>query len=331
MLYDENPAISEYIEQINGVHLKEQLKNRNKKLFPVVIRSTFDGKIKDIDSFNLVVEKRIKQELSQINPTIAVKSDFDQAIIYLENNAALNIDTIISENSELRNHNISKKEDIIKKLKSENVDFFLVLEKTLLKYSVQLSNQNISEWLKDVVTEIKNKNIADGLLILWDEFPDIIERVQGSLGHIQSIAEITFEHDVYLYLCGPQIYEARATEEQQKKTDDRFYIMPFGMEAITTYHIMSATIKKTDEIKYNKLSSSTMDSFSELINYLTDNNLQARKDIQNVFPLHPYSSFLCSAIADQIGSSSRSVFEFLYDKDKGFLNFLNNETAGQTH
>jgi len=327
LLCDENDAISEYIEHINNADLKEKLKNRNKKLFPVVIRSTFDGKIKDIDSFNLVVEKRVKEELTKINATIAIKSDFDRAITYLENNAALNIDTIISENSELRNRNINNKEDIIKKLKSEDIDFFLVLEKILSKYSVQLSNQNISEWLKDAVTEIKSKNIANGLLILWDEFPDIIERVQGSLGHIQSIAEITFEHDVYLYLCGPQIYEARATEEQQKKTDDRFFIMPFGMEAITTYRIMSATIKKTDEPKYNELSNLKMNSFADLINYLTDNNLQAKKDIQNLFPLHPYSAFLCSAIADQIGSSSRSVFEFLYDKDKGFLKFLNDETA----
>jgi hypothetical protein len=327
LLCDENVAISDYIEHISGTNLKQQLKNRNKKLFPVVIRSTFDGKIKDIDSFNLVVEKRIKEDLSKVNPQIAVKSDFDHAITYLENNVALNIDTIIAENSELRNRNIRCKDDIIKKLKAEDVDFFLVLERTLSKYSVQLSNQNISEWLKDVVDEIKSKKIADGLLILWDEFPDIIERVQGGLGHIQSIAEITFEHDVYLYLCGPQIYEARATEEQQKKTDDRFYIMPFGMEAITTYHIMSATIKKNDEIKYNELSNPKMNGFVDMINYLTDNNSQAKKDIQNLFPLHPYSSFLCSAIADQIGSSSRSVFEFLYDKEKGFLNFLNNETA----
>lgn len=327
LLCDENNVIIDYLEQIHNPNLKEQLKNRNKKLFPVVIRSTFDGKIKDIDSFNLVVEKRIKEELTKVNATIAVKSDFDQAIIYLAANTALNINTIIAENSELRNRNISNNEDIIKKLKAEDVDFFLVLEKTLSKYSVRLSNQNISEWLKDVVAEIKSKKIADGLLILWDEFPDIIERVQGSLGHIQSIAEVTFEHDVYLYLCGPQIYEAKATEEQQKKTDDRFHIMSFGMEAITTYHIMSATIKKENESIYNELSIPKMNNFADLINYLTDNNTQAKKDIQNLFPLHPYSAFLCSAIADQIGSSSRSVFEFLYDKDKGFLNFLNNETA----
>jgi hypothetical protein len=90
---------------------------------------------------------------------------------------------------------------------------------------------------------------------------------------------------------------------------------------------MSATIKKTDETKYNELSNIKINSFTNLINYLTDNNSKAKKDIQNLFPLHPYSAFLCSAIADQIGSSSRSVFEFLYDKDKGFLSFLDNEAA----
>jgi DNA replication protein DnaC len=136
LLCDENVAISDYIEHISGPNLKQQLKNRNKKLFPVVIRSTFDGKIKDIDSFNLVVEKRIKEDLSKVNAQIAVKSDFDHTITYLGNNAALNIDTIIAENSELRNRNIRCKDDIIKKLKAEDVDFFLVLERTLSKYSV---------------------------------------------------------------------------------------------------------------------------------------------------------------------------------------------------
>ena len=150
------------------------------------------------------------------------------------------------------------------------------------------------------------------------------------MGHIQSISELTFDNDIYLYLCGPTTDDdSRATEEQQKqkKTDDRFQIIPFGMEAITTYHIMSATIKKSDETKYSDLFNEKIRSFSSLISYLTDNNSEAQKNIHNLFPLHPYSAFLCSAIADQIGSSSRSVFEFLYDKDKGFLNFLDDETA----
>jgi hypothetical protein len=327
LLCDEKNTVVEYVEHFKNIALKEQFKNRNKKLFPVVIRSTYDGKIKDIDSFNLVVEKRIKEELTKINATIAVKSDFDQAISYLEKNTVLNIDTIIAENSKLRERNISNKENILKKLKSEDVDFFLLLEKTLSRYSVQLSNQNITDWLVDVVTEIKHKNIADGLLILWDEFPDILEIVQGGLAHIQSIAEKTFKNDIYLYLCGPTINETKITEEQRKKTDNRFHIYTFGMESITTYHIMASTIKKVNEAKYNERSNPKMDSFVNLINYLTDNNSQAKKDMKNLFPLHPYSSFLCSAIADQIGSSSRSVFEFLYDKEKGFLNFLNDEAA----
>ena len=329
LLCDDISDISGYIEQIHNTNLKEQLKNKNKKLFPVVIRSTFDGKIKNIDSFNLVVKKRIKEELSKIDANIAVKSDFDQAISFLEQNAALDIEKIIEENSKLKNRNISNKEDIIRKLKSEDVDFFLVLEETLSnpKYSIQLSIQNISEWLRDVVVEIKNRKIADGVLILWDEFPDVIERVQGGLGHIQGIAELTFDNDIYLYLCGPTINESSVTEELRKKTDDRFHIALFGMEAVTTYHIMSATIKKSDKTKYGEFFNEKINGFANLINYLTDHNSQAKKDIQNLFPLHPYSAFLCSAIADQIGSSSRSVFEFLYDKNKGFLSFLDDEIA----
>jgi hypothetical protein len=55
---------------------------------------------------------------------------------------------------------------------------------------------------------------------------------------------------------------------------------------------------------------------------LTENdNQQSARDIKDLFPFHPYSAFLCSSIANQVGSANRTVMQFMYD-DAGFLGFL---------
>jgi hypothetical protein len=110
--------------------------------------------------------------------------------------------------------------------------------------------------------------------------------------------------------------------------NDRFHIIQYKMEAITTYHIMAATIKKLDEKNYTICKGNRMSNFTDLISYLTDNRTnQSSKDIMNLFPLHPYTAFLCSALSDHIGSANRSVFNFMYDHEKGFLHFLKDKTA----
>ena len=71
-----------------------------------------------------------------------------------------------------------------------------------------------------------------------------------------------------------------------------------------------------------------MAGFDELITYLTNNDSkQSKEDIRSLFPLHPYTAFLCSSLSDQIGSANRSVFNFMYDREFGFLHFLEDEEA----
>ncbi len=108
--------------------------------------------------------------------------------------------------------------------------------------------------------------------------------------------------------------------------EGRFHIIQYNMEAITTYRIMAACIRKTDEQLYDSVRGNSMDKYNSLIAYLTENdNRQSSQDIKDLFPLHPYSAFLCSSIANQIGSANRTVMQFMYDKNNGFLCFLDND------
>jgi uncharacterized protein YjdB len=110
--------------------------------------------------------------------------------------------------------------------------------------------------------------------------------------------------------------------------EDRFHKVQYDMEALTTYRIMAASIRKIDEQQYDLFRSDRMDKHTQLISYLTENDSQqSSRDIKDLFPFHPYSAFLCSSIANQIGSANRTVMQFMYDTDNGFLGFLKDENA----
>ena len=49
------------------------------------------------------------------------------------------------------------------------------------------------------------------------------------------------------------------------------------------------------------------------------------KALENLYPIHPYTSFLATYLAEIIGSTERSIFGFLHDKDvdHGFRSFIN--------
>jgi hypothetical protein len=336
LLCDEVNDISEYINcRIENPNLRNRLTSiRNEKRYFPVVLSGVEGAYNP-HTFALTLERTIKETLRNAGYKISVNSDFENAIELVENKAPY-IQELIDSTPELRI--IAKtKEEVLQKLRSSDIEFYLIIEDALQqKYSVQLSAGDLTKWLSEVEAEIRNKGIANGLLIFWDEFTSILDTISnGAINMLQKIAELSEKQNIYLYLIShrnTKAYGERADEI--KKMQDRFHIIQYNMEAITTYHIMAATLKKSDVIQngitlsYNVISDAKMHKFGELITYLTDNNSQQSKDdVKNLFPLHPYTAFLCSSLADHIGSANRSVFNFMYDSKSGFLNFLQDEGA----
>lgn len=336
LLCDDVSEINEYINcRIESPNLRNRLTSlRNEKRYFPVVLSGVEGAYNP-HTFALTLERTIKETLRNAGYTISVNSNFENAIELVKNKAPY-IQELIDSTPELRI--IAKsKEEVLRKLRSSDIEFYLILEDALQqKYSVQLSAGDLTKWLSEVEAEIKNKGIADGLLIFWDEFTSILDTISnGAINMLQKIAELSEKQNIYLYLIShrnTKAYGERADEI--KKMQDRFHITQYNMEAITTYHIMAATLKKSDvlqngiSLSYDVIRDAKMHKFDELITYLTDNNSQQSKnDVKNLFPLHPYTAFLCSSLADHIGSANRSVFNFMYDSQNGFLNFLEDEGA----
>jgi hypothetical protein len=325
LLCNDLNEIADYVEdRIILAELKSRLLSfrKDKHLFSVVLKGTEDGKIYDMRSFRLTLERIIKESLRKAGKTITVKSDYERAIDYLES-TPIDINAIIASEHELRGY-ARTKDDIIKKLRTSDTDVYLALEEALAKpqYSVHFTSSDIVKWLSEVETEIVEKKIANGLLIIWDEFTSVMDTItSGMTNMIQNIAERTGKQNLYLYLISHKNSSAYA-EEDIRKMEDRFHKLQYDMEALTTYRIMAASIRKIDELQYEQCRRDRMDKHIGLISYLTENeNQQSIKDIKDLFPFHPYSAFICSSIANQIGSANRTVMKFLNDEN-GFKGFI---------
>ncbi len=330
LLCDDISEIGEYVEyRIDNPNLKSRLTSlRSEKCYFSIVLSGVEGAYNP-HTFALTLERTVKETLRKSGHQISVNSDFERAIELIETNQVLDIEKIITDTPELRVI-ASNKAEIVKKLKVSDIDLYLVLEETLQKYSVQLSTGDITKWLSEVEKEICDKKIADGLLIFWDEFTSVMDTIQsGLINTLQKIAELSEKQNIFLYLISHRPSTAYGERgDDVRKMNDRFHIIQYKMEAITTYHIMAATIKKLDENNYDICRHNRMENFGDLLSYLTDNDSQQSKDdIKNLFPLHPYTAFLCSSLSDHIGSANRSVFNFMYDREKGFLRFLKDENA----
>ena len=104
---------------------------------------------------------------------------------------------------------------------------------------------------------------------------------------------------------------------------DRFERKTYSMEPVATYELMDRSIKKSDGWK--KIKERFVGKISPLIRKITENDgSKVKKALENLYPIHPYTAFLATFIAQEIGSTERSIFKFLHDDiNHGFRSFIN--------
>jgi hypothetical protein len=332
LLCDDWADVSEYVAthiRKPEMAVKLEALRKGKRLFPVVLKGV--QSVHSPRTFELELERTVKETLRGVKGAkqIAVNSDFEKAIREIENNPLLKLEEILPRNPKLRA--IAKtKDDVLRKLRACDIELYLELEDALADYSIRLTSGNLTKWLSEVEKDIREKGIADGLIIFWDEFTSVMDTISSGLTNmVQNIAELSEKQNVYLHLISHRhstAYDNRG--DDIRKMNDRFHIIQYRMEANTTYHLMAATLKVMDEAKYEQFFGERGTTFNKLISYLTDNESQdAKKDIRRLFPLHPYTAALCSAISSHIGSANRSVFGFMYAERGGFVDFAKNTDA----
>lgn len=340
LLCDKLDSISSYLNTIPDVVIREKIRSfrQEKKFFPVVLKGV-EGAY-DIPRFSLSLQKFTKKALADAGyDNFIVSSDYETAVTYIEKHRQI-IEEVIEQSDSLKML-ASTPEKIVSKLQINDTDTYLALEEALASvYQIHLNTEaaTISDWLVEVEKEIEAKGIADGIIIFWDEFTSVMDTIKSDrINVLQNIAEKSQNNNLFLFLISHRA-EAQSSDSKGKditKMSDRFDNVEYKMDDISTYLIMRHTfgIKEgVEDYQLRILQYNGTHNLIGLLDYLCPSkNEEEQKYISDLFPMHPYTAYLCSILSNLIGSANRSVIRFMNDETDGFKAFLDNEAFYDSH
>lgn len=329
LLCDPANEVEDYFQNLPDESLKASLSaiRRQKTFFPVVLKGV-EGAY-NIPRFSLSIQKQTKMTLSAAGHNeIVVQSDFDKAVRWVESHK-VRIPELLEMSDELASE-APTYEKLLAKLQSNDIDVFLHLEEVLAADDTYLTSDSISDWLVEVEKKIEEAGIANGLIIFWDEFTSVMDTLKSDrINVLQNIAEKSQNNNVFLYLISHRT-ESSSMDAKGKditKMSDRYDSVDYQMDEISTYLILRHTFTIPDTSKLAMAAWGVASKLNpNLYDYLCESSSSEEKEhIHNLFPLHPYTAFLCSKMSNIMGSANRSVLKFMNDEQNGFKGFVNDE------
>lgn len=326
LLCDPANEVEDYIQNLPEESLKANLSaiRKQKTFFPVVLKGV-EGAY-NIPRFSLSIQKQTKMTLAAAGHNeIVVQSDFDKAVRWVESHKA-RIPELLEMSDELASEAPSY-EKLLVKLQSNDIDVFLHLEEVLAADDTYLTSDSISDWLVEVEKKIEEAGIANGLIIFWDEFTSVMDTLKSDrINVLQNIAEKSQNNNVFLYLISHRT-ESSSTDAKGKditKMSDRYDSVDYQMDEISTYLILRHTFTIPNTSKLAMAAWGVASKLNpNLYDYLCESSSSEEKEhIHNLFPLHPYTAFLCSKMSNIMGSANRSVLKFMNDEQNGFKGFI---------
>ncbi len=330
LLWDDINDVSNYIDRKikEDPALSGKLKNlrKSKKFLPVVMKGA-DG-TSNPKEISYEIQKAVNESLKVcgIND-VTVETDF-QTFIKLVEEGTIDFDKHIKD-TQLSVY-VANRDDILKKLKNRDCQFLNILRDTLLNKSISITTVDIKQWLSEVTNQLKGKDLADGIIIYWDEFTSVLDKNDPAIiNQIQNIAELSNNKNIFLYLICHRMPSA-INSDDARRIEDRFHKLQYSMEPVTTYHILNEAIKKENEDEFNRVRNEAYKdkALFDLARTLPGNDgSQSLEKLKSLFPIHPYTAHLLTYIARTFGSTNRSVFNFLNDGESGFLAHADDEFA----
>lgn len=345
LLSDDLDDIKDYIDKLANPQLKAMLLNFRKKerVFPVVLKGTYS--IVDTEELKYTIQRAVVSQLADAGIFVTVKSDFKAVIEMLEDKKFESFWQIML-NNELDRY-ASTVDELKELLESGDVEVLKEINTALKKSNMIKATSDIKQWLTEVMNELRKQNVADYLVIFWDEFTSLLEisERRSILNCMQDLAELSKAPrkddpskyiGVYVFLVTHKSMEATDSYKELKEGEKtmakaRFLGLQYDMQDITTYHILSNALKVKDTVKYDALIEERVTLQSEVAEALKkivapmDKSAQTQAVIKKLYPFHPYTAYLATFVSRAIGSAERSIFEFLNDENRGFKDFIKND------
>ena len=345
LLCDPIEEIDTYIKDEYGADkysiIRESLYALRKqtRLFPVAMNSTCS--ISTGEDLPLQIQLHVCQALADAKIDISVKTDFDNYIAHIEQNPLI-WDTIIDSDSELKSYAPDRKK-LIKELKDRDASSsILSLAKKAMRNSklhVILEQENLSKWFFEVQDELAKKTDYKGIFLIWDEFTDVMDLEVGPtvLGGLQELTETTMQtkNNSYIFLIAHPSALDKLKAEKRTRTTGRYHYMHYNMEPVSAFKIMSRKFVHEQDCSnpayalYHEMTDKYFAQMREVYEkYVSSSNnpTETLNDLKLLFPVHPATANMATYYAREVGSSSRSVFEFLGD-NPDIREFLDSEEA----
>lgn len=302
-----------------------------KRLLPVKIESL--NNLTHVSELAPLIQTKVVQALNWNDIECSVDTDYDTLIKHVRDNAVI-WDNLISRNSALSTI-VANRDMLLKKLMGKDQGTLAHARAALREanLAVMLEKDSLGAWLIEVQELLRKQGQFQGLLILWDEFTDVMDDAVGIpvLKELQTVAQkfMNDENDSFLFLISHPSAFNKLGAEATKQTDGRYHRMKYNMESVSAFKIMSRKFEIIDSASHTSRANFFYTVNSGLLESLvgnSNNKKETSDDLFKLFPLHPGTANLATHYATVIGSSSRSVFEFIGQND-AIRDFLNSEEA----
>lgn len=337
LLCDPLDDIREWVDyEYNGEKF-EALRNsiyslrQNKRLLTVKLEGI--NNLTHVSELAPLVQTKVVEALNKNGIELAVNTDYDNLIKHVEAHHVIWNDLIL-RNTGLQTI-VADREMLLKKLRMKDPATLQRSREALREAAlvVILDKEALGGWLIEVQDKLREQGVFQGLLILWDEFTDVMDDAVGIpvLKELQTVAQkfMNEENDSFIFLISHPSAFNKLGAEATKQTDGRYHRMKYNMESVSAFKIMSRKLEIVDSELHRERTDFFYKVNGDLLDIFTassNNQKETRDDLIKLFPLHPGTANLATHYATVIGSSSRSVFEFIGQND-AIRDFLNDETA----
>jgi len=336
LLSEEIEEMSDFIEKIDNIQIKNKWENfrRNNKVCCVVLKGV--GNITNSNTFSLTIQLAVRKAF----PDLVVRNDFETLISLVENNNGhFNWDNII-DSAGAKIYGVNDTDGLIQRLKNNDFTIYLKIRDYLAEnLNIHFGTASITDWLMEVLKKLREENRCNKMMIFWDEFTSVLESpfINTVLNDIQNLAELSSNDDIFLFLISHRMpAQAFLNKEDYERIQGRFKRVRYEMENITTYHIINGAIIKTDKQAWENVKNDKMVLVQNVLNKILSFNSESRndekigeRDLKDLFPIHPYTAYLLTFVARNLGSAERSIFNFIFDDNVGFRKFIaDNPEAG---